>query len=138
MNSLFLVWEVVYLPSILNYTFAGQSTLGRRSLVFITLNTSIKSFLACKVSFVYFKYSLLIMLLQWSQFFSPLYLPSTLHPANLQHPLPQFMSIVYTYKFFGFSVSYTLLNFSLSILCLPLTLLIPYTFPLHSSPPPPH
>ena len=38
-------------PSILNDSFAGQSNLGCRSLLFITLNTSCQSFLHCKVSF---------------------------------------------------------------------------------------
>ena len=36
---------------ILNDTFAGQSPLGCRFLLFITLNTSSQSLLACKVSF---------------------------------------------------------------------------------------
>ena len=39
------------------------------------------------------------------------------------------MSMGCTYKFFEFSVSYTILNLPLSILYLPLTLLIPCTFP---------
>ena len=38
-------------PSILNDSFAGQSNLGCRSLLFISLNISCQSFLACKVSF---------------------------------------------------------------------------------------
>ena len=38
------------------------------------------------------------------------------------------MSMCCTYKFFGFSISYTLLNLPLSILCLPIMLLIPCTF----------
>ena len=38
-------------PSILNDSFAGQSNLGCRSLLFITLNISCQSLLACKVSF---------------------------------------------------------------------------------------
>ena len=37
-------------PSILNDSF-DQSNLGCRSLLFITLNTSCQSLLACKVSF---------------------------------------------------------------------------------------
>ena len=37
-------------PSILNDSFAGQSNLGCRSLIFITLNISCQSLLACKVS----------------------------------------------------------------------------------------
>ena len=38
-------------PSILNDSFAGQSNLGCRSLLFITLNTSHQFLLACKFSF---------------------------------------------------------------------------------------
>ena len=38
-------------PSILNESLAGQSNLGCSSLLFITLNTSCQSLLACKVSF---------------------------------------------------------------------------------------
>ena len=38
-------------PSILNYSFAGQSNLGCRSLPFMTWNTSFYPFLAYKVSF---------------------------------------------------------------------------------------
>ena len=39
------------------------------------------------------------------------------------------MSMGCTYKFFGFSISHTILNLPLSILYLPFMLLIPYTFP---------
>ena len=39
------------------------------------------------------------------------------------------MSMGRTYKFFGFSISYTILNLSLSILYLPFILHIPCTFP---------
>ena len=38
-------------PSILNDSFTGQSTLGCRSLPFMTWNTSFQPLLACKVSF---------------------------------------------------------------------------------------
>ena len=38
-------------PSIPNDSFAGQSNLGCKSLIFITLKTSCQSLLACKVSF---------------------------------------------------------------------------------------
>ena len=37
--------------SILNDSFAGESSLGYRSLSFITSNTSFQILLACKVSF---------------------------------------------------------------------------------------
>ena len=57
--------------------------------------------------------------------FSPLF-PSTLHHPSHQHsPPPQFMSMGHTYKFFGFSISYTIFNLLLSILYLPFMLLIP-------------
>ena len=38
------------------------------------------------------------------------------------------MSVGHTYKFFGFSISYTILNLPLSILYLPFMLLTPCTF----------
>ena len=52
--------------------------------------------------------------------------PCTTLPASILHPC--FMSLGYTYKFFGFSVSYTILNLPLSILFLPFMFLIPCTF----------
>ena len=39
------------------------------------------------------------------------------------------MSMGHTYKFFGFYISYTILNISLSIFYLPFMRLIPCTFP---------
>ena len=45
------------------------------------------------------------------------------------------MSMGQAWKFFGYSISYTILNLPLSILCLPIMLLIPCTFsPILSSP----
>ena len=38
-------------PTVLNDSFAGESNLDCRSLLFIILNTSCQSLLACKVSF---------------------------------------------------------------------------------------
>ena len=38
-------------PSILNDNFAGESSLGYRSLPFMTLNTSFQPLLVCQVSF---------------------------------------------------------------------------------------
>ena len=38
------------------------------------------------------------------------------------------MSMGHTYKFFGFSISYTVLNIPLSILYLPIMIFYPYTF----------
>ena len=63
--------------------------------------------------------------------------PSTLHPPALQpSPPPEFMAKGCTYKFFGFSVSYTILNLSPSILFLLIVLLLPCTFPRPFSPSP--
>ena len=81
------------------------------------------------LSFLFFKCILLIMLLQVSHFFLP-FIP--VHPSS---PLPPafpplvFMSMGHTYKFFGFSIIYTMLNLPLSILYLPFMLLIPCIFP---------
>ena len=85
----------------------------------------------------FFKYILFIMLLQLSHFFLP-FIP--LCPAlPYQHSTPSFMSMGHACKFFGFSISYTVLNLPLSILYLPSMLLIPCTFSLlYSSPPSPH
>ena len=61
--------------------------------------------------------------------FPPL-LPSVQHTlSHLHSPPPQFMSIGLTYKFFGFSISYTMLNPALFLLYLPCMLLISCTFP---------
>ena len=64
----------------------------------------------------------------FSPFYSPL--PCTLH--SYQHSLNLFMSMGHTYKFFGFSISHTILNLSLSILYLPICFLFSLTFPLFS------
>ena len=64
---------------------------------------------------IFLKYILLIMILQLSHFFLPLFLPlpcTALPPASS-------MSMGCTYKFFGFSISYNVLNLPLSILYLP-------------------
>ena len=61
-------------------------------------------------------------------FFSTL-TPHRPAPPSLQHtPLPLVHVHDCTYKVFGFSISYTILNLPLSILCLPIMLLIPCTF----------
>ena len=53
---------------------------------------------------------LLIMLLQLSHFFFPLF-PSTLHPSSHQHsPTLVHVHGFYIYKFFGFCISYAILN----------------------------
>ena len=90
---------------------------------------------------LFFKYILLIMLLQLSFFFffSSLYshLPCNPLPPTSYYPLSSCPWVGHTYKFFGFSISYTILNFPLSILCLPIMLLIPCNFsPIPSSPTP--
>ena len=92
----------------------------------------------CFVRFIpisFLKIYLLIVLLQLSHF--PPFTP--LHPVHPLPPIfptpPQFMSMGHTYKFFGFYISYTILNTLLSILYLPIMLLSPCTiFPIHPFP----
>ena len=74
-------------------------------------------------NYSFLKYILLIMLLQLSQFFSPCSAP---YPPAV--PTPFVMLMGCTYNFFGFCISYAILNLPLSILCLPVMLLIPCTF----------
>ena len=64
-------------------------------------------------------------------FFLP-FIPLYLQPFSHQHsnPTPQFMFMGHTYKFFGFFISYTILNLPLSTLYLQFLLLIPCTFSL--------
>ena len=73
-----------------------------------------------------------------SPIFSPLYSPLPCTPPPTIIPLPYFMSVGCTYKFFGFYMSYTVLNLLLSILYLPFTLLIPCTFSPSLPALPPH
>ena len=49
-------------------------------------------------------------------------------PTSFQQSPPQFMSMGHANKFFGFSISYTILNTCLSILYLPIMLLNHFTF----------
>ena len=85
------------------------------------------------ILFLLFKYILLIMLLQLSHFFFPFsLLPCTPPPTNIPSPLRSCPWVVHV---FGLSISYTILNLPLSILCLPIMLLIPCAFFLHSPPP---
>ena len=81
------------------------------------------------IAFLLFKYILLVMLLQLYQFFSPLYLPPpcTSPPASI--PLPYFKPMGCTYKFFGFSISYSILN-----LCLFWTYQLCFLFPVPFAP----
>ena len=72
------------------------------------------------------KYILLIVLLQLSHF-SPLYSPHPAPPTHQNSPT-LFHVIGYTSKFFGFSISLTILNLPMSILYLSFMLLIPCTF----------
>ena len=61
--------------------------------------------------------------------FSPLYSPPPCtHPPSHSPPI-EFMSMGHTDKFFGFYISYTILNLPLSIFYLPFMLLILCTFP---------
>ena len=76
--------------------------------------------------FIFLKYILLITLLQFSQFSPSIPLPP--YTPNPPASPPQFMSMGCTYKFFGFSVTYTVLNLSPSTLCQPIMLLIPCPF----------
>ena len=78
--------------------------------------------------YLFLKYFLLIILLQYFQIFS-LYPPSTVPHQPSSITTPHFMSMGCTYKFFEFSVSYTIFDISPSILCLPIILLIPCTSP---------
>ena len=84
----------------------------------------------------YFKVCFIDYAITVVQFFSPLYPHSALQHPSLQHPPPQFMSMGRTQKFFGFYISYTILNLPPSIFYLPFMLLIPCTFssihPSHS------
>ena len=49
--SFFFSGKLFICPLILNDIFAGYNKLGYRSLLFMTLNISCQSLLACKVSF---------------------------------------------------------------------------------------
>ena len=66
------------------------------------------------------------MLLQLSHFVSPLSPPPCTPPPAF--PRPQFTSMGRTYKFFGFSIYYIILNLPLSVLYLLFMDLIPCTF----------
>ena len=61
--------------------------------------------------------------------FSPLHSTPSCPPPPSHIPPLQFMSMGHTYKFFGFSISYTILTLPLSIFYLPFMLLILCTFP---------
>ena len=65
--------------------------------------------------------------------FHPLYPPPPSAPCPTHIPPPYFLPMGPTYKFFAFSISYTILTLPLSICYLPFVLLILYLFP-HSPP----
>ena len=62
-------------------------------------------------------------------FFSPLYSPSRCTPPSTIIPPTYFMFMGHTCKFFGFSISHTILRNPLSIWYLPFMLLFPLPFP---------
>ena len=72
-------------------------------------------------------YILLIMLLVVP--FAPIYSPPPCTPPSPRIPLLYLMTMCYTYKAFGFYISYTILNLPLPIFYLPFMLLILCTFP---------
>ena len=74
----------------------------------------------------YFKCILLIILLKLSHIFLPYISLCPVTPSSPAFPA-YFMSMDHTYKFFGFSISYTILNLPLSILYLPIMLPITCT-----------
>nr|KAF6426406.1 hypothetical protein HJG59_009114 [Molossus molossus] len=89
--SFFLSGKLFIWPSILNDSFVVQSNLGCRFLLFITLNISCHSLLACKVSFEKLADSLMgefLTVLQMFPFFPP-FVP--LHPT--QAPLQALMCV---------------------------------------------
>ena len=61
--------------------------------------------------------------------FPPLHSPLPCTPPPAHIPPLQFMSMGFTFEFFGFYISYTILTLSLSIFYLPFMLLILCTFP---------
>ena len=77
---------------------------------------------------LFFKYILLIMLLQLSHFFTPSF-PSTLYPSPSSIPPPQFMSMDHTCKLFGFSISILFLTTPSLFCTYNLCFLLPVPFP---------
>ena len=61
--------------------------------------------------------------------FSPLYSPAPCTPAPSRIPPLQFMSMGHTYKFFGFSISHTILNHPCLFCTYQLCFLFPVPFP---------
>ena len=86
MNSFnfFLSGKLFICPLILNDSFAGQSNLGCRPLLFMTLNISCQSLLACQVSLEKPADSLVGTSLQVTNLFSVAVFKSPLFVCNLQ------------------------------------------------------
>ena len=72
---------------------------------------------------IYFKYILLVVITVVP--FFPLCPPLSNTPISNISPHLWFMFMGHEYEFFGFSISYTILNITLSILYLPIMLLNP-------------
>ena len=85
--------------------------------------------------FYFLNYILLIMVLKLSHFFLPFIPPCPAPPFHQHTPPPQFMSTGHAYKFFGFSISYTILNLPCLFCTYHLCFLFPVPFP-HSPPSP--
>ena len=124
-------------PSILNGSFAGQSIQGCRSLLFITLNISCQSLLACKVSFEKSAVSLMGTPLQVTLSFSlagfkilfvfnlwHFNYVSQCHPLCLRHSVLPGLVCLFSLPNYG---SFFMLFFQVSFqfLALPLLLLAP-------------
>ena len=84
-----------------------------------------------EVSLTVFKVYFIDYVITVVQIFPPLP-PSTLYPCSLKQSPSQFMSMGCTFKYFGFSISYAILNSLLSILFLPFMLLNPCMISLFS------
>ena len=94
--SFFLSGKLFICPLIINDSFAEQSNLGCRSVIFVTLNISFFT--------LYFIDYVTTIVLNFLPF-----------PSSIQHytlpaiPTLLFMSMGHVYKFFRYSISYTVL-----------------------------
>ena len=79
--------------------------------------------LLLKILIYHIDYAITVVLL------SPFYCPPSCTPPPTHSPALKFMSMGHTYKFFGFHISYTILNLPQSIFYLPFVLNILCTFP---------
>ena len=116
---------VIFLPSFLIFVICVFSlpllVNAVRGLIILLIFILVKSLGFLKIYFI--DYAITVV-----TFFSPLYFPPPCTTPPTIIPQPQFMSMGHTYKFFGFSISHTILNLLLSILYLPIMFLIPCTF----------